>query len=570
MSPRRSRRRGPSLAQRRNSLGHAVSALEGVAPSAIIAQTRQQLADIDDRRALSAEHTVVGLFGATGSGKSSLLNALVGAELSRAAVRRPTTSRPLAAVLGELGSGPLLDWLGVEDRHVLEAGALHSTSRDSSSRDSSSRDSSSRDSEDAPGLVLLDLPDLDSVQVRHQEIARTLAGKVDVLIWVTDPQKYADAVLHRDFVRQYAGHDAVTLVILNQIDRLHEAERSAVLDSLTAITRTDGLTTAPVLATSASTGEGVEDLRSRLLEIARRKEASAARHHADLDLAAQRLREAADPAGLPERSDPHAIDQLVEDLAVAARVDPVAEAVGASYRHRATGRVGWPALRWIRRLRADPLVRLGLDRRRGDSAVQRTSLPQPDAATAARSSGGVRRFADAVSDGGSDPWRAALRDRAQQHEDALPDALDQAVAGTDLRGRATSWWWPVLDVLQWIAMLAWVLGLAWLVLNAVLGFFGLPPTPMPLLEGLGVPVPLPTALIVLGLAAGLLLTLAGGALIALTATRHRRRARRLLAARVREVAQDHVVDGVDHLLERATSARRDLSRAAGEAPRSTV
>lgn len=545
MSPRRSRRRGPSLAQRRNSLGHAVGALEGVAPSEVIAQTRRQLADIDDRRALSAEHTVVGLFGATGSGKSSLLNALVGAELSRTAVRRPTTSRPLAAVLGEPGSGPLLDWLGVADRHVL-------------------------DGAETPGLILLDLPDLDSVQVRHQEIARTLAGQVDVLIWVTDPQKYADAVLHRDFIQQYAGHDAVTLVILNQIDRIHEAERTAVLDSLTAITRTDGLTTAPVLATSASTGEGIEGLRSRLLEIARRKEASAARHHADLDLAAQRLREAADPGGLPERSDPHAIDQLVEDLAVAARVDPVAEAVGASYRHRATGRVGWPALRWIRRLRTDPLVRLGLDRRRGDSAVQRTSLPQPDAATAARSSGGVRRFADAVSDGGSDPWRAALRHRAQQHEDALPDALDQAVAGTDLRGRATSWWWPVLDVLQWIAMLAWVLGLAWLVLNAVLGFFGLPPTPMPLLEGLGVPVPLPTALIVLGLAAGLLLTLAGGALVALTATRHRRRARRLVAARVREVAQDHVVDGVDHLLERATSARRDLSRAAGEAPRSTV
>lgn len=541
----RRRDRTAPLHERLEALERALAALDGIAPGPAVDSTRELLARIDHRRALSAEHTVIGLFGATGSGKSSLLNALVGAELSRTAVRRPTTSRPLAAVLGEPGSGPLLDWLGVADRHVL-------------------------DGAETPGLILLDLPDLDSVQVRHQEIARTLAGQVDVLIWVTDPQKYADAVLHRDFIQQYAGHDAVTLVILNQIDRIHEAERTAVLDSLTAITRTDGLTTAPVLATSASTGEGIEGLRSRLLEIARRKEASAARHHADLDLAAQRLREAADPGGLPERSDPHAIDQLVEDLAVAARVDPVAEAVGASYRHRATGRVGWPALRWIRRLRTDPLVRLGLDRRRGDSAVQRTSLPQPDAATAARSSGGVRRFADAVSDGGSDPWRAALRHRAQQHEDALPDALDQAVAGTDLRGRATSWWWPVLDVLQWIAMLAWVLGLAWLVLNAVLGFFGLPPTPMPLLEGLGVPVPLPTALIVLGLAAGLLLTLAGGALVALTATRHRRRARRLVAARVREVAQDHVVDGVDHLLERATSARRDLSRAAGEAPRSTV
>ena len=33
-----------------------------------------------------------------------------------------------------------------------------------------------------------------------------------------DPQKYADRVLHRDFVEPFAGHDAVTLVLLNQID----------------------------------------------------------------------------------------------------------------------------------------------------------------------------------------------------------------------------------------------------------------------------------------------------------------------------------------------------------------
>ena len=44
------------------------------------------------RRSLSADHTVVGVFGPTGSGKSSLINALSGTSLARVAARRPTTS----------------------------------------------------------------------------------------------------------------------------------------------------------------------------------------------------------------------------------------------------------------------------------------------------------------------------------------------------------------------------------------------------------------------------------------------------------------------------------------------
>ena len=48
------------------------------------------------RRSLSPEFTVVGVFGATGSGKSSLVNALVGADVARTHVRRPTTSQALS------------------------------------------------------------------------------------------------------------------------------------------------------------------------------------------------------------------------------------------------------------------------------------------------------------------------------------------------------------------------------------------------------------------------------------------------------------------------------------------
>jgi energy-coupling factor transporter ATP-binding protein EcfA2 len=74
------------------------------------------------RYALSAEHTLVVLGGATGVGKSSLFNALVGIGLSPVAVRRPTTAEPLACVWEAAGleeARPLLDRLGVDRRKQL-------------------------------------------------------------------------------------------------------------------------------------------------------------------------------------------------------------------------------------------------------------------------------------------------------------------------------------------------------------------------------------------------------------------------------------------------------------------
>ncbi|RCS57210.1 hypothetical protein CIK81_17835, partial [Brachybacterium sp. JB7] len=182
----------------------------------------------------------------------------------------------------------------------------------------------------------------------------------------------------------------------------------------------------------------------------------------------------------------------------------------------------------------------------------------------------VRRFADTSSEGGGDAWRAAVRGAARSREDELPDALDQAVAGADLRGRTTSWWWPVLDVLQWLAMLVWVVGLGWLALNVVLALLQIPPPPMPMIEELWIPIPLPTALLVLGIAAGILIGLAGVALAGVTARRHRRRARRVLLGRVREVAASHVVAPVDAELARADAVTRDLALARGETPRPSV
>ena len=102
------------------------------------------------RLALSRHHTVVALAGATGSGKSSLFNTLTGMEASTVGVRRPTTGVAHACLWDDEGTGPLLDWLGIPaDRRF-------------------NRPAGSDDDPKLAGLVLLDLPDFDSIRAAHR------------------------------------------------------------------------------------------------------------------------------------------------------------------------------------------------------------------------------------------------------------------------------------------------------------------------------------------------------------------------------------------------------------------
>ena len=80
------------LDQRLSALREAVDLGRGRLDEEALQLGEDALARAAGRRALSAEHTVVGFFGATGSGKSSLLNTLLGRQVARAAVQRPTTS----------------------------------------------------------------------------------------------------------------------------------------------------------------------------------------------------------------------------------------------------------------------------------------------------------------------------------------------------------------------------------------------------------------------------------------------------------------------------------------------
>ncbi|MBU2111782.1 MAG: ABC transporter, partial [Actinobacteria bacterium] len=82
--------RGTDTGARLEGLGVAAEAARGRLDDELVDRAATVVERGTSRLRLSAHHTVVGIAGATGSGKSSTFNALTGLELSAVGVRRPT------------------------------------------------------------------------------------------------------------------------------------------------------------------------------------------------------------------------------------------------------------------------------------------------------------------------------------------------------------------------------------------------------------------------------------------------------------------------------------------------
>lgn len=548
MSRRRLDEASSPLVRQLDALNEARQLGEGRVSEAAEASALAVLERASTRRSLSADHTVIGFFGATGSGKSSLFNAVTGKELARVAATRPTTSAPLAAVWGAGGSAELLDWLGAEQRHELESplGGGRRTGWLGGGRS------------EPGGMVLLDLPDFDSTALSHRETVQRLSGQVDVLLWVLDPQKYADAAVHHDFIRPLSAYGAVTLVVLNQIDRLRPGALDPVLDSLRGIIADDGLGKVPVYPVSAATGEGVDELRAAIAAVAADRDAATQRLRVDAAGAADAL--GAGMAGEPLDAPGKDVQRrLAGQLSEASGVETVASAVARSYRINARAKTGWPVTRWLARLRPDPLRRLNLKSRDVNPAVNRTSLPPPGAAQRAQADSAVRAYADTASHGAPEAWRGSIRRAARASAPTLPDALDQAIAHTDIGAGKGSWWWPFVGTVQWIALAGALAGAGWLAVLFVLGYLQLPVPETPMVEGF----PVPTLLIAGGLLLGIVLSMATGIIARLAARARASAARRKLRAAVAEVASTRVVSPVVDEIERYNRFRSALGAARG-------
>ncbi|CAA9360897.1 MAG: putative ATP-binding membrane protein [uncultured Frankineae bacterium] len=515
-------RRELPLTDRLAALREAVEVADGRLEVPEIGRARTLLAKAGAREALG-DATVVALAGATGSGKSTLFNALSGSDVSSPGVRRPTTGVAHATVWPRpdgASADRLLDWLEVPRRHVQP------------------------DPDPAlEGLVLLDLPDHDSTRLENRLEVDRLVELVDVLVWVLDPQKYADAAVHNRYLAPHAGHAGVLLVVLNQIDRLEPPVAQTVCTDLRRLLDSEGLTGTPLLPVSARTGDGLPELRAELARRVTARAAATDRLTADVRGGAKGLQAHCGSSGQElakqERS------ALTRALSDAAGVPAVVNAVERSARRDGIAHTGWPLLRWTGRLRPDPLGRLHV----GDAA-SRTSLPPASPAQQAAVSSALRRARDSAGEGLPQAWRDDLRRTVEVSEERLGDRLDRAVAGTDLGPARTPVWQRVVGGLQWLLAATALVGALWLLALVGLAYLQLDEVlPLPRVEG----VPLPTLLLLGGLLAGVLLALLCRPLVRASARRRGRRAERRLQESVEVVARDDV-------LAPLTSAREDHDR----------
>lgn len=492
------------------------------------------------RLALSGEHTVVALAGPTGSGKSSLFNALAGTDLSPVGVRRPTTSQAYACVWGHsTTAGPVLDWLRVPQPHRFARDRLegeHAALR---------------------GLVLVDLPDFDSIELEHSAEVDRVLERVDLVVWVVDPQKYADRTLHERGLKRFRRHGEVALVALNQADRVTAEELDLLRKDLHRLLTSQGLGDLPAIATSAvDLPAGLAELRGELSEAVAHRQAALRRLAADLDLVVEELADLVGPDAGEHTADEAVVKELSDGLVTVIGVPAMSEAAAASYRRRAVSAMEWPPLAWLRRLRVESLPALA----GGGLAVPATT--STDASVAQRVTAGLaaRAVATRASRGLPFPWPDAIAAASRSRLYELPDALSEAIAAAapEVRVERTPAWWRIVGVGQWVLAAAALLGLAWLAIGWILAVIALPMTQ----PRVG-PISLPLLLLI----GGLLLGAAAAALVRPAAAWAARavgaHAEHRLRGVITDVGQEYVMVPVRKVLRAYAQARDALYAAAG-------
>jgi len=191
-----------NLVERTERLADLAQQRFGLAPTSSPARERaRQLRDhlegfVRPRAADIEAPLIVLLLGPTGAGKSSLLNAIAGAEVSKAGVLRPTT-REAVLYASESDAKHILSG----DRLRLIAGdrIIHVPAPESSS-----------------GVAVIDAPDIDSVERDNRELADVLLEVSDLCVFVTTATRYADLVPWQ-VLRRAQERGLPLVVLLNRV-----------------------------------------------------------------------------------------------------------------------------------------------------------------------------------------------------------------------------------------------------------------------------------------------------------------------------------------------------------------
>ncbi len=155
---------------------------------------------LDKLDAVAQKYLVVGLLGGTGVGKSTLMNALAGAPISSASHRRPHTD---AILIYRHNDTPLPF---VPDSEIAWQEFTHA-------------------GETARQIILCDLPDYDSLLSEHRRQVLGFMEHVDILVWLTSPEKYGDSSFY-EFLKLVPKSEHNFYFALNKSDLFFDGKSS--------------------------------------------------------------------------------------------------------------------------------------------------------------------------------------------------------------------------------------------------------------------------------------------------------------------------------------------------------
>jgi hypothetical protein len=177
------------------------------------------LSQIDDyllpRVRQSAAPLLVALVGSTGAGKSTLVNSIVGTQVSLTGVRRPTTNSPVLACHPDD-----IHWFA-ENMFLPTLPRVRQEGLARPGRDGLLVLAASEGM--TKGIALLDTPDIDSVARAHHDFAYQFLDASDLWLFMTSASRYADAPVWE--MLQHARERGASLgVVLSRVPPSHRIE----------------------------------------------------------------------------------------------------------------------------------------------------------------------------------------------------------------------------------------------------------------------------------------------------------------------------------------------------------
>jgi len=193
-----------SVTHLQNELDKALHVLKQHPLLAFTAEETQALREEMERlyqklASIERSFLTIGILGGTGVGKSTLMNALAGAEIASTSHRRPYTDHVLIYRHVEAGLPSTLSQTEVPWREITHQ------------------------ADSVQQVLLCDLPDFDSVAAEHREHVLHFLEHLDLLIWVTSPEKYGDGRFY-EFLRTVPKARQNFYFVLNKMDLLFAGE----------------------------------------------------------------------------------------------------------------------------------------------------------------------------------------------------------------------------------------------------------------------------------------------------------------------------------------------------------